>query len=167
MHAKCKKLCNELCKNDALRTAKIVIYCVYCLCNRPHALLSGDFILFYFVLFYFIFIFRNIWNFGSRREASDNIPSNVHIHCIRSYKGIAGVYIVPYTFPSKRFFNFYFRGVYCLNYWYFCPPPPFPKWYLIYKYSENFLFSPFFQHFTPYIRVFLNKSSYIFPPTIQ
>ena len=45
----------------------------------------------------------------------------------------------------------------------FATPPPFRKSYFFPKYIKYFPFSPFFPSLTPYMRVFLKKSSYFFP----
>ena len=55
-------------------------------------------------------------------------------------------------------------GVYIIKNWYFAPPPYFKNHIFFPKYSKNFFFS-LFSPLTPYIRVFLNKSSYFFPLT--
>ena len=45
----------------------------------------------------------------------------------------------------------------------FAPSPLIQKSIFFPRYSKNFLFPPFFQPLTPYIHVFQNKSSYLFP----
>ena len=49
-----------------------------------------------------------------------------------------------------------YRGIYYLNDWYFCPSQFFQNDIFLPKYSENFLFSPFFSTFNSlYLRFFL------------